>query len=327
MHLVQAIVISLLQGVSELFPVSSLGHAVILPKLLHWGIDEKSPSWLAFLVALHVGTAVALLIYFRKDWIGVVMAFVRSVQRGQMSQDHDERLAWMVILGTVPAGLVGLALQDPLRNLFSSPSVAAAFLIVNGVIMFVGERLLQRQMADQSRVIPLYDTGDGRLERASGEDAPQGGVRSTRVRSANADPGEASSRPERYRDITQLSWRDAAIVGFAQIGALIPGISRSGVTMVAGLGAGLTHEAAARYAFLLATPIIAAAGLLEIPKLFEPAGKSILGYAILDMVLAGIAAYFSVRFLMRYFEFGRLYPFAYYCWAAGALSLLLLQIH
>ncbi|HEX6510629.1 MAG TPA: undecaprenyl-diphosphate phosphatase, partial [Chloroflexota bacterium] len=140
MTLVHTILISILQGVSELFPVSSLGHAVLLPKILHWGIDENAKSWLAFLVALHVGTAVALLVYFRDEWISVVTAVARSVQKGQMTNDHDERLAWMVIIGTIPAGVVGLALKDPIRSLFASPYVAACFLIVNGIIMFVGER-------------------------------------------------------------------------------------------------------------------------------------------------------------------------------------------
>lgn len=315
MTLIQSIIISILQGVSELFPVSSLGHAVLLPKLLHWGIDEQSPTWLAFLVALHLGTATALLIYFREEWIGVVKAFVRSVQTGQMSGDHDQRLAWMVVLGTIPAGFVGFVLQHPLRSLFASPYVAASFLIVNGAIMYVGERLIQRQQADKVEDLSLERTGSGDV-LALHRDEEQG---------QNLRPAEGTVG--RYRDITQVSWRDAAIVGFAQIGALIPGISRSGVTMVAGLAAGLTHEAAARYAFLLATPIIAAAGVLEVPQLFDPTARSILGYALLGVVLAGIAAYLSVRFLMRYFEFGRLDPFAYYCWAAGAVSLLLLSIH
>lgn len=306
MTLFQAIVIAVLQGVSELFPVSSLGHAVLLPHLLHWGIDEQSTTWLAFLTALHIGTAVALLIYFRDEWVAVAMAFVRSVQRGQMSADHDERLAWMVILGTIPAGLVGFILKDPLSKLFGSPYVAASFLIVNGLIMLMGEWLLQRQVAAG---VPV----------AVSAGAPQSG----NPGSDRLTPDEAMGR---YRDITQVSWRDAAIVGFAQIGALIPGISRSGITMVAGLAAGLTHEAAARYAFLLATPIILAAGVVEIPLLFEPGGRSILGYAVIGMIVAGIAAYLSVRFLMRYFEFGRLFPFAYYCIAAGAVSLLLLTI-
>src|ERR687885_478170 len=141
MTYLHSIIISILQGISELFPVSSLGHAVLLPKLLHWGINEKGETWLAFLVALHIGTAVALLIYFRDEWIGVVTAFVRSVKTGKMSNDHDERLAWMVILGTVPAGLVGFVLESPLRSLFASPAIAASVLIVNGMIMFLGERL------------------------------------------------------------------------------------------------------------------------------------------------------------------------------------------
>jgi len=150
MTYLHAIIIAILQGISELFPVSSLGHAVLLPRLLHWGIDEKSKQWLAFLVALHLGTAVALLIYFRDEWIGVVQAFVRSVRNGQIGQEEDDRLAWMVIVGTIPAGLVGFVLQNPLRSLFGSPYTAAAFLMVNGVIMFVGERLLQRQAAERA---------------------------------------------------------------------------------------------------------------------------------------------------------------------------------
>jgi undecaprenyl-diphosphatase len=308
MTLLHSIIISVLQGVSELFPVSSLGHAVLLPRLLHWGIDEKSQSWLAFLVALHIGTAVALLVYFRDQWIGVVKAFARGIQRGQISQDHDERLAWMVILGTVPAGLVGFVLKDSLRSLFASPAVAASFLIVNGVIMLAGEQLLQRQV--RARRIESYarPAVDGSVAvAASGESATDGSI-------------------GRYRDITQLGWKDAAIVGFAQVGALIPGISRSGITMVAGLAAGLTHEAAARYTFLLATPIIGAAGVLEVPKLFDSAGRTVLGYALLGVVLAGVAAYISVRFLMRYFQEGRLYPFAYYSVSVGIGSLILLAL-
>jgi undecaprenyl-diphosphatase len=298
---VHSAILAILQGISELFPVSSLGHAVLLPALLHWHLNEQSPTWLAFLVALHLGTATALLIFFRDEWVSVATALVRSVQRGQMSQDHDERLAWMVVLGTIPAGIVGLALQDPLRKLFATPYVAASFLIVNGVVMFVGEQLMQRQMA----------------------------ARAASQRIAIAVGGEqiVTSEPTRYRDITEVSWRDAAIVGFAQVGALIPGISRSGVTMVAGLVAGLTHEAAARYAFLLATPIIFAAGVLELPQLFSSAGRPILGQAVLGVILAGVAAYLSVRFLMRYFESGRLYPFAYYCVAAGVFSLILLSVN
>jgi undecaprenyl-diphosphatase len=316
MTLVHAIIIAILQGVSELFPVSSLAHAVLLPQLLHWGLNEKSENWLAFLVALHVGTAIALLVYFRDEWLGVVTALVRGVQRGQMSGDDDERLAWMVLLGTVPAGLVGFFLEHPLRDLFATPYVAASVLILNGVIMYGGEQLLQRQIGRRRESVALdADVGARAVAGARGERGHAAEVAGVEVRPLG-----------KYREITQLGWRDAAIVGFAQVGALIPGISRSGATMVAGLAAGLTHEAAARYSFLLATPLITAAGVLEMPKLFAPAGRSVLGDALIGMVLAGIAAYLSVRFLMRYFEGGRLYPFAYYCVGAGALSLILLTI-
>src|SRR6266567_4545101 len=184
----QAAIISILQGVSELFPVSSLGHAVLLPKLLGWHIDEKAPYWLAFLVALHLGTATALLIYFRDEWMAVVAAFARSVRSGRMSNDHDERLAWMVVLGTIPAGLIGFVLEHPLRSLFGKPSIAAAFLVVNGAIMLIGEVLLQRQIAARLAAQP--------------------------TRPAMASGGTVEQQEEaagRYRDITQLSWRDAAI--------------------------------------------------------------------------------------------------------------------
>jgi len=311
MHLLQVIIISILQGISELFPVSSLGHAVLAPKLLHWNINQKSETWLAFLVALHLGTAAALLLYFREDWISVAKAFVRSVRTGQMSAGADERLAWMVVLGTVPAGFVGFLFQHPLRSLFASPYTAAGFLIVNGAIMYAGERLLRRQVADASE-----------KRRVQG-----GGSRPVGI-AARESSGVLNSNWERarYRDITELSWRDAAIVGFAQVGALFPGISRSGITMVAGLAAGLNHEASARYTFLLATPIIGAAGALELPTLFAGGARSILMDAILGMVLAGIAAYLSVRYLMRYFETGRLTPFALYCAGAGLTSIVLLAI-
>jgi undecaprenyl-diphosphatase len=298
MSVIQAVILSLLQGFSELFPVSSLGHAVLLPALLGWkSIHESSSAWLAFLVALHIGTAVALLIYFWSDWIVLIRAFFRSIQTRRIQDDQDCRLVWMVILGTVPAAIVGLVLQNPLRSLFASPYIAASVLILNGGIMFLGERLMKQSMAANT-------------------DSAGSSV------SAGLSPRE----PGRFRDITRLTWRDAAIVGFAQVAALVPGISRSGVTMVAGLVAGLDHQAAARYAFLLATPIILAAGVLELPHLFGSAGRPILGDAIIGAILAGIAAYLSVRFLMRYFEFGnRLYPFALYCVAAGAISLILLS--
>jgi len=280
MTFVQAIWLAVLQGVSELFPVSSLGHTVIVPRLVGWNLDQESPTFLPFLVMLHLGTATALLCFFWRDWWQLITAWVRSVIRGRMSDDPDEHLAWMVIVGTIPTGVIGLFLQTPLKHLFASPVIAAAFLVVNGIVMLFGEWLRRRQLN-------MGDTAAG-------------------------------------KGVESLTWRSAATIGLAQSSALIPGISRSGSTIVAGLLTQLSHEAAARFSFLLATPIILAAGLLEVPKLLGPSGQSMLGVSVVGGVVAGVTAFFSVKFLMRYFEFGRLDPFAYYCIAFGVLALVLL---
>lgn len=278
MSVVQALWLAVLQGFSELFPISSIGHTVLVPKLLGWNIDQQSRTFLPFLVTLHLGTAAALLLFFWRDWLALIGALLASVARGKLSGEPNEHVAWMLVLGTIPAGIVGLFLEAPLRRLFAAPVLAALFLIVNGFIMYAGERL--------------------RLQ------AP----------------------PLKSRGLAALSWRRAVGIGFVQSAALVPGISRSGVTIVAGLLADLEHEAAARFSFLLATPIILAAGLLEVPVLLGPEGRSMLGIALLGGVAAGITAWLSVRFLMRYFTFGRLDPFAYYCWAFGALALIILLV-
>jgi len=279
MSLFQALVLALLQGVTELFPVSSLGHTVILPSLLRWNLNQADPTFLAFVVLLHVGTATALLIYFRRDWVAIVKAVFRSMVDGRMHGTADERLGWRLIAGTIPAGLVGVLFQKQVQSLFANPRAAAAFLIVNGVIMFLGERVRRRAVALE-----------GERTRLDG-----------------------------------LSVRTAVGIGSAQILALLPGISRSGSTMVAGLLADLTHEAAARFAFLLATPIIFGAGVLKIPDLFTPVALPHLPVYLLGGVAAGIAAFLSVAYLMRYFRVGRLDPFAIYCAAFGILSLILLS--
>ena len=279
MSLFQALILALLQGVTELFPVSSLGHTVILPRLLGWNLNQADPTFLAFVVLLHVGTATALLIYFWQDWLAIVRAVFRSLIDGRMHGTPEERLGWRLIAGTVPAGLVGVLFQKQVQSLFANPRAAAAFLIANGVRMFVGERVRRRAVALE-----------GERTRLEG-----------------------------------LSVRTAVGIGSAQILALLPGISRSGSTMVAGLLANLTHEAAARFAFLLATPIIFGAGILKIPDLFTPVARPHLPVYLLGGVAAGVAAFMSVAFLMRYFRVGRLDPFAYYCAAFGILSLILLS--
>jgi undecaprenyl-diphosphatase len=279
MSIFQVLVLALLQGVTELFPVSSLGHIVILPKLLGWNINQADPTFLAFVVLLHVGTATALVIYFWRDWLAIVRSVFRSVVDGRMHGTPDERLGWRLIAGTVPAGLIGVLFQKQVQSLFANPRAAAAFLIVNGIIMFVGERIRRRAVALE-----------GERTRLDG-----------------------------------LSVRTAVGIGSAQILALFPGISRSGSTMVAGLLANLTHEAAARFAFLLATPIIFGAGVLKIPDLFTPTALPHFPVYLLGGVAAGVAAFLSVAYLMRYFRVGRLDPFAIYCAAFGIVSLILLS--
>ncbi|MDB5076648.1 MAG: undecaprenyl-diphosphate phosphatase [Chloroflexi bacterium] len=288
---VQAVLLALLQGVAELFPVSSLGHTVILPKMLGWNINQHSTSFLPFVVALHLGTGIALVVYFWRDWVAIVTPMLQSIQRGSMGNDPEERLGWLVCAGTLPPAIIAVFFEAKVRDFFADPKIAAAFLVVNGFILFFGERLRVRANAA--------------LATAS---------------------GGASVDLRTPRPISTLTWTEAIIVGGSQALALLPGISRSGVTMVAGLATGLTHEASARFAFLLATPIILGAAVLEIPALFSAEGRPLLGDAILGGVIAGIAAFISVRFLMRYFTVGKLTPFAYYCWAAGGLALVVLSV-
>jgi undecaprenyl-diphosphatase len=283
----QAALMGLLQGATELFPVSSLGHAVIIPTLLHWNYRQSDPTFLPFLVLLHLGTAGALLVLYWRDWVGIVRGFFTAAVRGRIGSPN-ERLAMLLVVGTVPTGLVGVFFQKQLQGLFASPRVAAGFLVVNGILL-MGAELLRRRAERRARL-------EGR-DRAEQEEA--------------------------FTDVSQLSYRAAGLVGLCQVLALFPGISRSGVTMGGGLLAGLSHQEAARFSFLLATPIIAAAGLLEVPELLHPGVP--LGSYLLGAVLAGLAAYGSARFLIRYFRSGRLDPYAWYCAAVGIGALLLLR--
>lgn len=305
MSLLQAIALALLQGVSELFPISSLGHTVVITSLLGWQQFQTSNNYLPFIVLLHVGTAIALLTFFWRDWVRIIRALIVTAIAGRVDADPTGRLAWLIVAGTIPAGLIGLFLEKPLRSLFEAPTVAAAFLFVNGIILLGGERLRRRAV--------VAETGSAVMS--------QGGALEV-VRPGTSIIGADEPSSEKGRPLDSLTLIEAVIVGMAQALALIPGISRSGVTMVAGLFVGMSHEGAATYAFLLATPIISAAALLEIPKLFASSGSTI-GLALIGGVAAGIAAYLSVRFLMRYFETGRLDPFGYYCAAAGLISLVI----
>ncbi|MHB9838290.1 undecaprenyl-diphosphate phosphatase [Paraburkholderia terrae] len=266
------IFLSVLQGVTELFPVSSLGHTLLVPALFGMHIDKHAPQLLPFLVALHLGTAFALLWYFRARWIALIGGFFASLSG---RRNDDGHMMWALIIGTIPAGLVGLVLEKRLERVFHDLRIVAIALIVNGILLWLGDR----------------------LQRARVHRAPE-----------------------------KLTFRQAFLVGLAQIGALIPGFSRSGLTMIAGNGAGLTSEKAAEFSFLLGTPIIFAAGILELPKLFHAPGQ--LADALLGGVLTAIAAYLSVRFLMRYFEGrGRLASFGVYCVIAGVVFLGWFMMH
>jgi undecaprenyl-diphosphatase len=288
----RAIVIGLLQGVTELFPVSSLGHSVLVPAWLGWGALVKAQSadesfYLAFVVALHVATAIALLVYFRDDWVRIITGFFRTL-RTRRIQTADERMAWLLVIGTIPVGVVGLVFEHALRTLFAKPLAAAIFLTANGLILMAGERV--RRRAAVRRLVRFHET--------------------------------ARREPEEGRRLDTLGFEEAGAVGVAQVAALFAGISRSGVTMVAGLVRGLDHEDAARFSFLLATPVILAAGVYKLPDLFGPLGDGVRGQALAGALVSGVAAYFSVRFLVRFFETRTLTPFAVYCLVAGALSIL-----
>jgi undecaprenyl-diphosphatase len=277
----QAIILGLTQGVAEPFPISSLGHAVILPGLAGWHIHQNDKFFLTFLVATHFATALVLLLFFIRDWIKIVRGILRSLQMREVREDDTyARLGWLLVVGTVPAGIIGLLLQDSLRKLFASPSVAAAFLIVNGVALLAFERLRRR--------------------------APQPGDYL----------GDSDGR------IAKLSWRQAIAVGTSQAFALIPGISRSGFAMGGALIAGLSNEDAARYSFLLATPVILAAAALKLPELLGPEGNGVRGPAVVAAACAAVTTFFAVKFLLRYFETNRLSPFGIYCIGIGVVSTL-----
>jgi undecaprenyl-diphosphatase len=321
MSYLQAFVIALVQGVTELFPISSLGHSVLIPAWIggpwHTLVTQSSQTsseksfYLAYIVALHCATAVALLWYFRADWARIIRGFVRSLRRsvGQRQfsiEDRDERLAWMIVIATIPVGLTGVVLEHTFRTIFAKPAAAAVFLFINGLVLFAGERLRRRQPALQSSAAQSIS-----MQQAVQVDSRVKG----RPRSEMSAAQDSDDR------ITRLSFRDALFIGALQIGALFAGISRSGTTIVGGLWRGLDHEDAARFGFLLATPAILAAGLLKLPSLAGSAGAHIHGQIALGVVVAGTAAYLSVRFLMRYFQSRTLTPFAIYCVIFGAASI------
>jgi undecaprenyl-diphosphatase len=315
----EAAIIGLIQGVTELFPVSSLGHSVLIPALVggSWAqdLDAAAPSspYLAFVVGLHVATAIGMLFYFWRDWLRIIGAFFSSIAH-RRAESADERLAWMIILATIPVGLVGLAADHETRVLFAKPVLAGVFLIVNGAILFAGERFRPQKGRDADRELEEEAAGgaSGRASHASGQRALR--------------QQELSGAIRADQRLATMTYVQATVIGTVQILALLAGISRDGVAMVAGLYRGLAREDAARFAFLLATPVILAAGLLELPKLTGPLGNGIHGQIVVGSILAGLGAYVSVRFLTRYFQTRSLTPFAIYCVIFGLFSVIYLSV-
>jgi undecaprenyl-diphosphatase len=280
----QAIIIAILQGVSELFPISSLGHSILVPALLGGSWSQlvtqstesaKTAPYLAYLVALHVATALALIWYYRHDWVRIVVGFFTSLKK-RKAVTVDERLAWLLIVGTIPVCVVALVLQHKLLKLFANPLAAAIFLTINGLVLLVAEILVRRAKEKKSYV---------------------------------------------SRRLDSLSYGEGGIIGFFQVFALLAGISRSGITLVGGLWRGLSHEDALRFTFLLATPVIFAAGVFELPTLVGPAAAHLHGQIVVGMIVAGLTAYASIRFLTRYFQTRTLTPFAIYCLIVGGLCI------
>ncbi|MGV9297948.1 undecaprenyl-diphosphate phosphatase [Amycolatopsis sp. NPDC003676] len=304
----ESIVVGALQGVSELFPVSSLGHSVLLPALVggSWGRDlsiGKDSPYLAVLVAMHVATAIALILFFRRDWVRIVTGLWTSIRRREV-RTADQRLAWLLILATIPVGIAGLLLESLLRDVLGKPVPSAIFLALNGGVLYAAEKFSRKPKTAVAREEETIDF--------SAEETMV-------MRAVTVD--EATDVR-----LSKLSVKEAVLIGSAQILALLPGISRSGITMVAGLRRGLDHEDAARFAWLLATPVILAAGALKMPSLFTPENKPSLGPALVGSVVAFVASYISVRFLTKYFETRTLTPFAIYCAVAGIGSLIFFAV-
>ncbi|MEU7768842.1 undecaprenyl-diphosphate phosphatase [Nocardia sp. NPDC049190] len=303
----QATVIGAVQGVTELFPISSLGHSVLVAawlggdwkKLVSSGESETGTPYLAFVVALHVATAVALLGYYWRDWHAIIVGFVTTLRTRRLDT-VPQRLAWLIVIATIPVGVLGPLLEHPLHALLAAPIYASVFLTLNGVVLIVGEGLRRRNepsLAEYGRRFALREARSGTL-------------------TVQPDTRRQTDRP-----LAALGVRDAVGIGFAQVGALLTGFSRAGLTMVGGLWRGLEHEHAAKFAFLLATPAILGAGLLEMPELVGPRTDGIRGPVLVGAIVSGVSSWLAVRFLERYFQTHKLLPFAIYCLVAGSLSI------
>ena len=328
----EAMVVGLIQGVTELFPVSSLGHNVLIPAVVggSWARDlnvaASTSPYLAFIVGLHVATAIALLIYFWKDWVRIFWGFISSIRDRDVTT-VDQKLAWMIILATIPVGIVGLFAEHAFRVIFAVPVRAAIFLIINGLILYAGERFRTRKSRQADREIAQ----ERELVGAAAGHAT-GGTRPAAAHAAAHASGhravrqqEIAAAAESDQRLVAMGYLQGTIIGSAQVLALLAGISRDGVTMVTGMFRGLSREDAARFAFLLATPVIFAAGALKASDLVTY-GHGIYGQILAGSILSGIGAYVSVRYLVRYFQTRTLTPFAIYCVVAGLAATIYLGV-
>ncbi len=299
----QALILGFVQGVTELFPVSSLGHSVLIVNLFGWhNLSDQQTArhspFLSLLVMMHVATAIALIIFYRNEWLRIIKGFLRSLKSKDVTHDSDAKLAWLLIAATIPAGLVGLVFEHALRKVFATAFFAIIFIIINGIILIKGDKLVTKNELNRPR------------------------------QRKNAMAANELATAKTVRVVSDhLTFGRAILIGTAQIGALFAGISRSGITMLAGLRSGLDHQDAARFSFLLATPIILAAGIYKLPSVLAPENQGIRGPILAGSLLAGVAAYFSVRFLDKYFRNKSLRPFGFYCIGFGLLMLLLGIIH
>jgi undecaprenyl-diphosphatase len=345
MTYLEASVVGLIQGVTELFPVSSLGHNVLIPALVggSWASDlnvaaPESP-YLAFIVGLHVATAIAMMIYFWRDWVRIIGGFFSSIRDREIAT-VDQKLAWMIILATIPVGIVGLGFEHEFRVLFGKPIRAAIFLAVNGLILYAGERFRTKKSLAADQEVAEEENALAPARAVAADTVVMAETRAASPASPGAAPGvaahasgqralklqDASRAVQADRRLISLGNWQALLIGSAQILALLAGISRDGVVMVTGMFRGLSRQDAARFSFLLSTPVILAAGVLKVPDLTGHLGNGIRGQILVGSVLSGVGAYVSVRYLMKYFQTRTLTPFAIYCMVFGVGSIIYLSV-
>ncbi len=315
MSYLQAIVIGFVQGIGELFPISSLGHTVLIPSWLggSWAtlVSQESTSespYLAFVVGLHLATALVLVGFYLREWVRLVSGFARTLLARRIASD-EERLAWLIVIATVPVGILGLAFEHQFRVLFAKPAAAAVFLMANGVILLAGEMFRRRN----SRLSAAMAAPVGAMAAPVGATAAPA---RPRFRDEAIVPMDAAAEHE----LARIGVGSSALIGASQALALFAGVSREGVAMVGGLFRGLNNENAMRFSFLLSTPVIFAAGILKVPDLLGPLGAGIRGPVLAGALAAAASSLFAIVFLSRYFKTRTLLPFAVYCLVFGGAS-------